>query len=54
MECTCTDWHENIGLVNAGFQLAYIHGCKGYEGKKFSHCPWCGKELIEIEKGVKV
>ena len=53
MECTFTDWKDNIDLVNAGFTLMYIHGSPGYSGKEFTHCPWCGTELIETRTGVK-
>jgi hypothetical protein len=45
MICNCKDWKENIGKLNAGFDLLAIHGGKGYEGKKIKYCPWCGKKL---------
>jgi hypothetical protein len=47
MYCGCIDWQENIGKVNAGFTMMFIHGCSGYDGKPFQYCPWCGMELID-------
>jgi hypothetical protein len=45
VECACDDWDENIALVNAPVQLQYIRTGHAYEGKRFTHCPWCGKGL---------
>lgn len=45
VECDCTDWRENIGLVNGPIQLQFIRTGAEYRGKKFTHCPWCGKQL---------
>lgn len=48
MTCTCNDWKENIGFVNDTFAYLFAHNpssYKGYEGKSFTNCPWCGKLL---------
>ena len=46
MNCKCKDWEENISKVNAPMVLQAIRGgSKGYDGKVFVYCPWCGSEL---------
>ncbi len=44
-DCTCQDWIENIGIVNAPYQLHFL-AVGEYQGKKFDFCPWCGKRLL--------
>ncbi len=48
-ECDCKDWGENIKKLNSGFALQSIHGMGGYSGKTFIYCPWCRKELKEVQ-----
>jgi hypothetical protein len=43
--CTCRDWQENIDYLNAMLLLKWTHGGKGYEGKPFVYCPWCGTRI---------
>jgi len=46
MKCNCKDWEENIDILNGPTVLQSIRtGSKGYTGKVFVYCPWCGKEL---------
>jgi hypothetical protein len=45
VECPCDDWSENIELVNGPIQLQFVRTGYDYKGKKFTHCPWCGKGL---------
>lgn len=50
-DCTCADWKENIGKVNAPTQLAVARsgGRYGhYDGKVFVYCPWCAQRLGEL------
>lgn len=51
--CPCSDWKENIDKVNAPMVLQSLRsgGEYQYEGKQFTHCPWCGKKLEEDEEG---
>jgi len=45
-DCECKDWEENIEKVNAPHLLQAVRmSTKGYEGKKFVYCPWCGAKL---------
>jgi hypothetical protein len=51
MNCECEDWKENIPKVNGHVFLAVARNPnteKGYTGKQFIYCPWCGKKLEEI------
>ncbi len=57
IKCTCEDWEPNIKIINGYIDMAAnrVYGNpKGYEGKIFTHCPWCGKilkdELARIAK----
>lgn len=48
MKCNCQDWSENIEKVNGPIILQAIRsGMPAYDGKSFSHCPWCGTSLAE-------
>ena len=51
MRCDCKDWRENIDKLNAGQVFMSIHGQGGYKGKIMRYCPWCGRKLVEDEKG---
>lgn len=53
MKCEWKDWSENIDKVNEPLLLLYARNLmttKGYTGKQFVFCPWCGKELITEEQ----
>jgi hypothetical protein len=50
--CMCLDWQENIGFLNSMLLLKWNHGGKGYEGKPFVYCPWCGQPLQVIKSDV--
>lgn len=51
MICDCTDWSENIEKVNAPLLLqaarSGFNPAVRYDGKLFTHCPWCGNLLKE-------
>lgn len=50
MKCNCKDWKENNDKLSAGFSLLFARNpdtYKGYEGKQFIYCPWCGERLKE-------
>lgn len=47
--CLCTDFKENIAILNAPFALATARNpetYRGYTGKPFQFCPWCGALLL--------
>jgi hypothetical protein len=49
--CLCPDFKPNVALLNAPFALGYARNTdtyRGYEGKVFKFCPWCGAELQEL------
>ena len=48
--CECPDWKPNIDIVNGLMCSPWnlTHGSKGYTGKTFKYCPWCGGELKEV------
>ena len=49
MKCTCKDWLPNVELIDGliDVQSHMVWGNpKGYTGKRFNFCPWCGKKLI--------
>ncbi len=49
--CDCKDFKENADEVNKPWGLWASHGeSKGYEGKPFIYCPWCGEKLKEEMK----
>ena len=46
--CLCPDFKENVELLNAPFALEIARNPlthRGYTGKQFKFCPWCGSEL---------
>lgn len=49
MKCDCNDWQENIANVNAPLMLQAARSgfdpAVRYDGKQFTHCPWCGNPL---------
>lgn len=50
--CNCADYDKNVAHVNSATQLLYAGNpetYKGYQGKAFEFCPWCGTKLIELE-----
>lgn len=47
--CECPDWAPSVDILNGAFVMSSIHGGGGYTGKLFKFCPWCGKELKEVE-----
>jgi len=53
--CTCEDWEPNIKIINGYIDMAANRVCgdkRGYTGKYFTHCPWCGKMLEEEIKEI--
>lgn len=53
MKCDCFDWQENIEKVNAPLMLQAARSgfdpSVRYDGKQFTHCPWCGNPLKASE-----
>jgi len=50
MTCTCKEWEPNIKIINGmiGMQSVMAWGNKkGYTGKPFQFCPWCGRKLVK-------
>ena len=50
MICKCEDWQPNVDIINGYISFGTIHygfNPKGYDGKPFKYCPWCGKQLEE-------
>ena len=47
MKCGCKDWKENIDKVDAPWLLP-LSAVGDYDGKPFTHCPWCGKKLVKF------
>jgi len=45
MKCSCKDWEKNIGYIDGGIIINYMHGVKTPDSAKFRYCPWCGKSL---------
>lgn len=46
--CLCPDFKENVPILNAPFTLAAARNpetYRGYTGKQFKFCPWCGETL---------
>lgn len=41
----CADWEANIPKVNGPIFLQTLRNGKGYDGKPFTFCPWCGSQL---------
>lgn len=45
---SCPDWIANISKVNAPFHVLTARNptsYRGYDGKQFGYCPWCGSPL---------
>ena len=45
MTCSCRDWSENMDKIINLQVLEAIRTTRGYDGKVFVFCPWCGKRL---------
>lgn len=48
IKCACEDWEPNVKIINGYIDMQACHSWgnhKGYEGKPFTYCPWCGSEL---------
>lgn len=55
MICLCEDWEKNIDKINAPFTFMIARqplNYKGYDGKVFSFCPWCGSKLLENKEQI--
>jgi hypothetical protein len=52
LECIwCEDWKPNSEKVDAPMVLLHARNpstYKGYDGKPFKFCPWCGQPLYEV------
>jgi hypothetical protein len=48
--CSCDDWIDNIDILILSQMHTQTTTGKGYTGKRFSHCPWCGKKLQKLTK----
>lgn len=51
-KCTCADYEPNVEKINAPMALQHARNpltYKGYDGKIWQFCPWCGSKLIETE-----
>lgn len=44
--CDCIDWAENISPIEDVILCMESYTGAEYQGKIFSHCPWCGNKLI--------
>ena len=48
MNCDCKDWKPNVKIIDGIIALHALRiGTKGYSGKPFVYCPWCGEKLNE-------
>lgn len=47
-ECTCEDWVQGMTQIDAFIMLGFAHGYK-YVGGPFVYCPWCGKQIRDVE-----
>ena len=48
MDCNCKDYKKNMELLNEPFVFLTARNpqsYKGYQGKQFIYCPFCGKKL---------
>lgn len=46
--CKCDDWAVNARKINDILGRHAIRTGQQYDGKKFSYCPFCGKELLFV------
>lgn len=51
MNCSCEEWEVNLNMINSCLAMSQIHGHR-YKGLQFKYCPWCGKQLPELEKNI--
>jgi hypothetical protein len=51
LSCTCKDFENNYGLLDAQIQLLQNMGFSIFP-LEFNYCPWCGKELVKEGKEV--
>lgn len=52
MICTCMDW-KHVKQIDAAIQMSALHSWgdpRGYTGKPWKFCPWCGKRLVKNRK----
>lgn len=47
--CVCKDWLENIEILDTAMTLYLIRNSKMLK-KSFIFCPYCSKNLVEINK----
>lgn len=52
--CKCPDWAPNAEKINSTLALHQIRTGQGYDGKRFSFCPWCGKELLFVLNDIEL
>jgi hypothetical protein len=56
VKCSCNDWAVNVPILNAPNGLLFARNpttYKGYTGKRFVFCPWCGLELTEDDGSIR-
>ena len=54
-ECDCSDWKPNIKIINSMILIQTNMSWgnkKGFIGKRFKYCPWCGN-LLTVKKKEK-
>lgn len=54
MECNCEGWKIGQPQINTAWQNSVNHHGEEYNGPYYKYCPWCGKELQEEEKPIKI
>lgn len=50
--CTCDKFLDNIDSVILALIFYQERSGHQYSGKPFTHCPWCGKELILVKSKI--
>lgn len=51
--CTCDEFLDNIDQVIMALIFYQSSSGHHYNAKHFSHCPWCGKELIKVKSKIQ-
>lgn len=49
LHCKCEGWVKHWFEIEQYFILGAFHDMV-YTGRTFSHCPWCGRKLEEMDE----
>jgi len=49
--CDCEDWAHGMTQINGFIRLGLLTKGYIYNGKQFSYCPWCGKQIKDVING---